>query len=178
MIEDNGCPCAVSLGQTPDDATRPKPSDTSRRETAGLGFEFHSELCVIQQPLQHGQQLANPDNPGLRICEVHIVLEPPTHGTASISNLQQQTAATNAQPSGSQCAYLRLARQERRSTRRYPPLCKQDVRVRVSPTVLQRLLMPPSRGANLSFSLIRNRSAGFMIGCHACNRRLVVCSGH
>ena len=29
MIEDNGCPCAVSLGQTPDDATRPKPSDTS-----------------------------------------------------------------------------------------------------------------------------------------------------
>jgi len=59
-----------------------------------------------------------------------------------------------------------------------PSLCKQAVRVRVSQTVLQRLLIPPQRGASLSFSLIRDRSAAFMIGCQACNRRLAVCSGH
>jgi hypothetical protein len=32
--------------------------------------------------------------------------------------------------------------------------------------------------ASLSFSPIRDRSAGFMIGCHACNRRLAVRSEH
>jgi hypothetical protein len=41
-----------------------------------------------------------------------------------------------------------------------------------------RRLRQLSLGDSLSFSLIRDRSAGFMFGCHACNRRLAVCSGH
>jgi hypothetical protein len=44
------------------------------------------------------------------------------------ANLQQQTAATRAQPGGGGCDYLRLARHERRSTKAAPPLCKQGVR--------------------------------------------------
>jgi hypothetical protein len=36
-----------------------------------------------------------------------------------------ETAATNVRPGGSNCAYSRLVRRERRSTRSAPPLCKQ-----------------------------------------------------
>jgi hypothetical protein len=89
----------------------------------------------------------------------------PALGAPPVADVQLETAATNARRGGSGCALSRLARHERRPTRPAPPLCKQDVRVRVSPTVLQRLLMLPSRCASLSFSLIRNHSAGFMIGC-------------
>jgi hypothetical protein len=46
----------------------------------------------------------------------------------SPENLQQQSAATKAQPGGGGCDYSRLARRKRRSMRRAPPLCKQGVR--------------------------------------------------
>jgi hypothetical protein len=53
----------------------------------------------------------------------------PLHaGLAPVANLQQQTAATNAQPNSCGCACSRLARLEWRSTRPAPPLCKQGVR--------------------------------------------------
>jgi hypothetical protein len=52
-------------------------------------------------------------------------------GRASVANLQHETAATNARPSGTGCAYSRLARHERRSPMPAPPLCKQWVGVRV-----------------------------------------------
>jgi hypothetical protein len=48
--------------------------------------------------------------------------------SAPVANLQHETAATNARRGGSYCAYSRLARHERRSTRPAPPLCKQGVR--------------------------------------------------
>jgi hypothetical protein len=65
------------------------------------------------------------------------------NGSSPVATLQQQSAATKAQPGGRERDYSRLARRKRRSMSVAPPLCKQDVRVRVSRTVLQGLLMPP-----------------------------------
>jgi hypothetical protein len=55
-------------------------------------------------------------------------LVPFARGSATVANLQHETAATNARPGGRECAYSRPARHERRSTRPTPPLCKQGVR--------------------------------------------------
>jgi hypothetical protein len=50
------------------------------------------------------------------------------NGSSPVANLQQQSAATKAQPGGRGCDYSRLARRKRRLTRLAPPLCKQGVR--------------------------------------------------
>jgi hypothetical protein len=50
------------------------------------------------------------------------------NGSSPVANLQQQSAATTAQPGGDGCDYSRLARRKRRSMRPTPPLCKQGVR--------------------------------------------------
>jgi hypothetical protein len=92
--------------------------------------------------------------------------------------VQQQSTAVPPLLSAVQRVTPQLSAPQQHSARALPSLCKQDVRVRVSRTVLQACTCHLSRGASLSFSLIRDRSAGFMIGCHACNRRLAVCSGH
>jgi hypothetical protein len=41
-----------------------------------------------------------------------------------------------------------------------------------------RRLRQLSLSGSVSFSLIRDRSTGFMIGCHHCNRRLAVWPEH
>lgn len=40
------CPCEVSPGQTPDDATWPMPSDTSRRETEVRGSSYLASSLI------------------------------------------------------------------------------------------------------------------------------------
>jgi len=87
-------------------------------------------------PRLHGESfsLLRPSHPAGSISLTnrhfrHSNLSVPLHsGLSAIANLQQETAATNTPPSGSGCAYSRLARHERRSTRPAPPLCKQGVR--------------------------------------------------
>jgi hypothetical protein len=97
-----------------------------------------------------------------------------SRGSASVADLQQQTAAKSARPGSPGCAYSRVASRQRRS-RPAPPLCSKGVRLR-APGSLRRPLrasIAPVRVlmGSLRFSLIRDRSAKFMIGCHACNRR-------
>ena len=52
------------------------------------------------------------------------------NGSSPVSKLQQQSAATKAQPGGGGCYDSRLVRRKRRSTRPTPPLCKQVVSIR------------------------------------------------
>jgi hypothetical protein len=52
----------------------------------------------------------------------------PLHGSSQAASLQQQSAATRAQPGGGGYDHARLARRKRHSMRPAPPLCKQGVR--------------------------------------------------
>ena len=116
MIEDNGCPCAVSLGQTPDDATRPKPSDTSRRETAGYEFESRRQLSDqcggTDLHLHEGQFMATyPLTPG---HETVGVVDQLGEGVTGFALSQQVTINPNT--SCGLCDYCRAGR---------PILCDQ-----------------------------------------------------
>ena len=58
-----------------------------------------------------------------------------SHEIGPAPNLQQQSAATKAQPSGGGWDYSWLARRKRRSMRPTPPLCKQRVETRLGDEV-------------------------------------------
>src|SRR4029453_1391391 len=74
---------------------------------------------------------------------------PSRHSGASWRTQEQSTAVSpllGAVQRGSPT----LSAPERRLAKSTPSLCKQDVGVRVSRTVLQRLLVPPQPGATVS----------------------------
>ena len=64
-----------------------------------------------------------PDHPAVRTSRAAFC-----NGSSAVANLQQQSAATKAQPSGGGCDYSRLARRKRGPMRPTPPLCQQGVR--------------------------------------------------
>jgi hypothetical protein len=87
---------------------------------------------------------------------------PGYEGFPPVANLQQQSAATKAQPGGGGCDYSRLTRRKRHSVRPTPRLCKQDVRVSSESDSLTAPAHTTSAGAPVSvlvsFATVQQRS--------------------
>ena len=106
----------------------------ARRTPANGGLSFRSQLptfAVIQQsrspPLERRNAASQNSYAESQNWKAGTVLATSDSTPAPVANLQQQSAATKAQPGGCGCDYSRLARRKRRSMRPAPPLCKQGV---------------------------------------------------
>ena len=97
-----------------------------------------------------------------------------TRGWSVRAKLQQQTR-TLVVVDAPMCGWLGTNDAQRRALRHF---ASRTLKYGLVGQFNSACLCHVSRTRRLSFSLIRDRSAGFMIGCNACNRRLALCSGH
>jgi hypothetical protein len=118
-------------GRSPKPSGEPAPdhvvsSGPSRRESPGpMPSPLGSAVAHATEVWAVDRRRRRAQYPPGQIGKRALCWQRMRSGPAPVANLQQETAATNARTGGSGCAYLRLARHERRLTRRAPPLCKQ-----------------------------------------------------
>jgi hypothetical protein len=99
--------------------------------TSSLSSSLSCTVCHVHgAPSERQTTLSEPSERAANAAELSSghFLAVLCDGSSPVANLQQQTAATKAQPGGGGCDYSRLARHEWRSTRPAPPLCQQGVR--------------------------------------------------
>ena len=112
---------------------------------------------------------------GITIHDTGMRIGPDIHNYCLGQSVQQQSTAMVTPLGAVQRRFSELNERQRGSPMAKPSLCRARGYASTRQTAFEGIAYASRLGGpSLSFSLIRDRSAGFMIGCHACNRRLAV----